>query len=179
MVETRFRMETVQSVLSSLRQYDWTVSLDLKDAYLQVPVHPESRHFLRFITSEGIFQFRVLCFGRTASPQVFTRVMAPVSVILHSRGVRMFRYLDDWLVQASSRKECLSARDKVSELCQDLGSVITCEGPPDSPQEILGFPGRGLPRPGTPGIVVRTSVGGWSLVVWNWAAKVINCSINS
>ena len=43
-----FRMETAQSVLQSLRPGDWMVSLDLQDAYLQVPVHPASRRYLRF-----------------------------------------------------------------------------------------------------------------------------------
>ena len=38
-IRTKFRMETVQSVLSSVRQGDWMVSLDLKDAYLQIPIH--------------------------------------------------------------------------------------------------------------------------------------------
>ena len=108
---TKFRMETVQSVLASVREGDWMVSLDLKDAYLQVPIHPESRRFLRFSTAQGTFQFKVLCFGLTTSPQVFTRVMAPVSVMLHSLGIRMLRYLDDWLVQASSKDQCLWARD--------------------------------------------------------------------
>ena len=53
-LKTRFRMETVQSVLASIRQNDWMVSLDLKDAYLQVPGHPENRKFLRFVTSSGV-----------------------------------------------------------------------------------------------------------------------------
>ena len=43
-----FHMETAQSVLQSLRPGDWMVSLDLQDAYLQVPVHPSSCHYLRF-----------------------------------------------------------------------------------------------------------------------------------
>ena len=88
-VGTKFRMETVQSVLSSVRQGDWMVALDLKDAYLQIPIHPESRRYLRFVTPQGTFQFKVLCFGLTTAPQVFTRVMAPVSAILHSMGIRM------------------------------------------------------------------------------------------
>ena len=46
---TSFRMETLQSVLLSVRPGDWVVSLDLKDAYLQVPMHPDSRKFLRFM----------------------------------------------------------------------------------------------------------------------------------
>ena len=100
------------------------VSLDLKDAYLQVPIHPESRQFLRFSTAQGSFQFNVLCFGRTTSPQVFTRVMAPVSVMLHSLGIRMLRYLDDWLIQAASRDFCIWERDQVMQLCKKLGIVI-------------------------------------------------------
>ena len=47
-VSQRFHMETPQSVLRSIRQGDWMISLDLQDAYLQVPIHPESRRYLRF-----------------------------------------------------------------------------------------------------------------------------------
>ena len=43
--KTSFKMETLQSVLLSVRAGDWMVSLDLKDAYLQVPMHLESRKF--------------------------------------------------------------------------------------------------------------------------------------
>ena len=39
---SHFRMETIQSVLLSVRQGDWMASIDLKEAYLQVPVHPDS-----------------------------------------------------------------------------------------------------------------------------------------
>ena len=48
-VSQRFHMETPQSVLRSIRQGDWMISLDLQDAYLQVPIHPESRRYLCFI----------------------------------------------------------------------------------------------------------------------------------
>ena len=98
-----FQMVTIQSVLLSVRQGDWMASIDLAEAYLQVPVHPTSRHFLRFIFRDTVYQFQALCFGLSTAPQVFTRVMAPVSAILHSLGIRMRRYLDDWLIQSSSR----------------------------------------------------------------------------
>ena len=97
---SHFQMETIQSVC----QGDWMASIDLKEAYLQVPVHPASRHFLRFVFHGSVYQFKALCFGLSTAPQVFTRVMAPVSAILHSLGIRMRRYLDDWLVQSSSRE---------------------------------------------------------------------------
>ena len=53
------------------------------------------------------------CFGLTTAPQVFTRIMAPVSAILHRHGVRMHRYLDDWLILASSEIACLQSRDRL------------------------------------------------------------------
>ena len=138
---TKFRMETNQSVLSSVRKDDWMVSVDLKDAYLQVPIHPNSRKYLRFVSPTGVFQFRSLCFGLTTAPQVFTRVMAPVSSILHSLGVRMLRYLDDWLIQASSREQCLWARDTVLSLCQELGVIVNLEKSNLSPSQTSTYLG--------------------------------------
>ena len=78
--QTPFRMETAQTVLCSVRRNDWMVSIDLRDAYLQIPIHPASRRFLRFTAGGRTWQFRVLCFWLSTVPQVFTRVMALVSV---------------------------------------------------------------------------------------------------
>ena len=111
-----FQMETIQSVLLSVRQGDWMASIDLKEEYLQVPVHPASRHFLRFVFRDTVYQFKALCFGLSMAPQVFTRVMAPVSAILHSMGIRMRWYLDDWLVQSSSRESLLRDLQTVLQL---------------------------------------------------------------
>ena len=124
---SHFRMETIQSVLLSVRQGDWMASIDLKEAYLQVPVHPDSRRFLRFVAQGNVYQFSALCFGLSTAPQVFTRVMAPVSTILHSWGIRMRRYLDDWLVQSSSRDSLLLDLQVVLDLCRELGIVVNPE----------------------------------------------------
>ena len=103
------------------------ISIDLKDAYLQVPIHPDSRKFLRFVVDDRVNQFKALCFGLSIAPQVFTRVMAPVSSFLHSQGVRMLRYPDDWLILASSHLEALEARDKVLQMCSFLGILVNLE----------------------------------------------------
>ena len=115
---SHFQMETIQSVLLSVRQGDWMASIDLRDSYLQVPVHPESRPFLRFVSTGHVYQSKALCFGLSTAPQVFSRVMAPVSAILHSMGIRMRRYLDDWLVQSSSRESLLRDLQTVLGLCR-------------------------------------------------------------
>ena len=121
---SHFHMETPQSVLRSIRPGDWMVSLDLQDAYLQVPVHRDSHRYLRFVIQGRAYQFRVLCFSLTTASQVFTRIMAPVSAILHKYGVRMLRYLDDWLILASSELACLQSRDRLLTVCTELGIQV-------------------------------------------------------
>ena len=93
--QTQFKMESSQSVLRSVQKSDWVVSIDLKDAYLQVPIHPDSHKFLCFVVDGTVYQFRAFCLGLSMAPQVFTRAMAPVSVMFHSFEVRMVRCLDD------------------------------------------------------------------------------------
>ena len=141
-VKTKFKMESNQSVLRSIRRNDWMVTIDLKDAYLQIPVHPSSRRYLRFVSPDGrTWQFRVLCFGLTTAPQVFTRVMAPVSHFLHRLGVRILRYLDDWLILASSREEAIRARDLCLLLCQELGIIINPQKSSLEPSQTMTYLG--------------------------------------
>ena len=113
-----FRMATIQSV----RQGDWMASITLMEAYFQVPVPPASRHFLRFMFRDTVYHFKALCFGLSPAPQVFPRVMALVSAILLSLGVRMRRYFDDWLVQSPSRGS--------SDCSATLSRVGGCGQPP-------------------------------------------------
>ena len=141
---TPFRMESNQSVLQSIRSFDWMISIDLKDAYLQVPIHPNSRKFLRFVANDRVYQFKALCFGLSTAPQVFTRVMAPVSSFLHSQGTWMLQYLDDWLILASSH---LEARDKVKRMCSLLGIVVNLEKSSLVPSQTAAYLGMVLVSP--------------------------------
>ena len=102
---TRFKMETVASVLLSVREGDFLASLDLKDAYFQIPIHPSLRKRLRFISEGTVYQFRALCFGLSTARQIFTRVFVAVSAWAHTHGIRLLRYLDDWLVLSSLERE--------------------------------------------------------------------------
>ena len=90
-----------------------------------VPVYTDSRRFLQFVVDGQVYQFRALCFGLSTALQVFTRVMASVSLILHRMGIRLLRYLNDWLLLASSHQETLQARDTILSLCHRLGIVIS------------------------------------------------------
>ena len=137
-------METAQSVLQSLRPGDWMVSLDLQDAYLQVPVHPSSRRYLRFCVRDAVFQFRALCFGLSSAPQVFTRVMAAISSIMHRHGFRLLRYLDDCLVLDSTFQELVSARDFLLWPCHLLGVIVNLSKSSFVPTQMLDYLGMTL-----------------------------------
>ena len=59
-IQTLFKMETNQSILRAIQRGDWIVSIDLKDAYLWIPVHPDSRQSLRFVAFGIPYQFKAL-----------------------------------------------------------------------------------------------------------------------
>ena len=75
--------------------------------------------------SEGtVYQFKALCFGLSTAPQVFTRIFVAVSAWAHARGIRLLRYLDDWLVLSSSEKKSKESIRELLSLCRTLGIVI-------------------------------------------------------
>ena len=93
----RFRMLTVKELCLTLQPGQWATSIDLKDAYLHVPIHPLSRRFLRFVHRGRVFQFRALPFGLADVPYVFTRVISAVISAAQSWDIQVSPYLDDWL----------------------------------------------------------------------------------
>ena len=123
-LQTPFKMETVAFVLLSVQEGDFLPSVDLKDAYFQIPVHQSSRKLMRFMSGGTICQFKALCFGLSTALQVFTRVFAAVSVWAHSHGICLLRYLDDWLVLASLEMEAKKNVQDLLSLCHSLGIVI-------------------------------------------------------
>ncbi|MGL5405375.1 MAG: reverse transcriptase domain-containing protein [Propionibacteriaceae bacterium] len=122
--KTKFHMETTRSVLESIRQGDWMVSLDMQDAYFHIPIHRESRKYLRFMFEGKVFQFRALCFGLATAPQVFTRVLSPIGSWLHILGVRISLYLDDWLLRSESESRCMKDLGTTLDLARKLGILV-------------------------------------------------------
>ena len=70
-----FKMENLDSARSFLRIEDWMVKLDLKVAYLPVPVHNSHQKYLRFEWKGRVFQFICLPFGLALAPTIFTKIL--------------------------------------------------------------------------------------------------------
>ena len=115
---TPFKMETVASVLLSVREGDFLASLDLKDAYFQIPIHGSSRKLLRFMSEGTVYQFKALCFGPVdCSPGLYQSLRGGVG-LGSARGIRLLRYLDDWLVLSSSEKKAKESIRELLSLCR-------------------------------------------------------------
>ncbi len=116
-----FKMETQRSVIATVRNHFWTVSIDLQDAYLHVPIRPAYRKYLRFAISGKVFQFRTLPFGICTAPMLFTRLMKCVAGFIRRQGPSLLQYLDDWLIYHISREVVLSHLTQVWEIITRLG----------------------------------------------------------
>lgn len=109
-----FKMENLETVKNLVRKNDWLAKLDLRDAYLTVPVLPSHQKFLRFSWKGKTFQFVCLAFGLSSAPRIFTKLMKAVVSFLRERGIRLVIYLDDILFferrKRKFRKGCKNGR---------------------------------------------------------------------
>ena len=119
-----FKMETALSIRAQLQVGEWTISLDLSDAYLHMLVHPKFQRYLRFHIRGKSYQFRAMCFGLCTAPFLFTRVMKAVAAHLRAKSIRVHLYLDDWLVRADSREALLRDAQYVLNVVTRLGLII-------------------------------------------------------
>ena len=105
MIVPHFKMETQGSARSAIRSQEWTVSIDIRDAYLHVLMHQAVRKYLRFVVNKKVYQFTCLPFGLATSPREFTKLLRPVVSLLRQQGVKLHVYLDDWLIRADTPEE--------------------------------------------------------------------------
>ena len=114
-------METVKSVRQAMRLNDWAVSIDLTDAYLHVPIHHQSRKYLRFVHEDQVYHFSALPFGMSLSPLIFSKLMDVIAAFLRQRAISVFPYLDDWLIKNLIRNRLITQTKFCIQTIQSLG----------------------------------------------------------
>ena len=122
--KTHFKMESLRTVQEQLQVGDFLVKIDIKDAYLHIPIAEAHQPFLRFNFRSQTYQCLVMMFGLTSAPRIFSRVMQPVVKLLRLEGIRLVIYLDDILVLGRSADETRRNTKRVLELLQSLGWLI-------------------------------------------------------
>ena len=79
-------MESIKQVIAMVQPGCWMASIDLKDAYYSVPIHKNSRKYLKFVWNSLIYVFTSLPNGYRDAPRIFTKIMKPVFGTLRAMG---------------------------------------------------------------------------------------------
>ena len=124
MVKNHFKLENLSTVEQLLCQNDFVASIDMKDAYLLIPLHVESRKFVRFKFKNQIFEFVSLAFGLSPAPHTYTKLMKVPISYLRSLGFTNVYYLDDYLAIERTKEKCVENIMTAVKLLQSLGFII-------------------------------------------------------
>ena len=134
-------METPETIRTSLQQGEWVTSIDFKDDCFHIPIHEQSRKYLRFHVQGQTYQFKALPFGLSTAPLEFTVVAKEVKLMAMQKGIRIHQYLDDWLVRATSHRVCLQHTQDLVEICQKLGLLVNLDKSELEPKQMFDFVG--------------------------------------
>ena len=123
----RFKMESSMMIRDLVEFKDWMVSIDLKDAFLSIPIHEPHRKLLLFRWRKNLYEFQCLPFGLSSAPRTFTKVMRLVMGLLRSRGIRCIIFIDDVLLISNSKQVLGEVTQETLLLLQHLGFRINWE----------------------------------------------------
>ena len=137
----KFKMETLETIRTSLQQGEWVTSIDFKDAYFHIPIQEQFRKYLRFHVQGQTYQFKALPFGLSTAPLEFTVTAKEVKLMAIHKGIRIHQYLDDWLVRATSHQACLQHTQILVKICPKLGWLVNLDKSELDPNQIFDFVG--------------------------------------
>ena len=100
-----FPLPIIQDALDVLGDAKHFSIVDLRSAFLQLPLHPNDREKTAFVTKQGLYEFTVLPFGLKNSPSIFQRLMHQVLEGLLGQICMVF--LDDIVIFSSTWEEHL------------------------------------------------------------------------
>ena len=124
LVVPRFKMETTSSIMKALHRGDWGSSMDFKDGYFHVLIHPRFRKYLRLCIHGRVYEFWALPFGLATAPWLFTQIVKAMLAFLHTQGIKCHAYIDDWLIRGSSPFLVTAHTQIVVDLAVRLGWII-------------------------------------------------------
>jgi hypothetical protein len=134
-------MENLETVRYLVREGDWFIKLDVKDAYLTVPVNSSQQKYLRFAWKGRVYQFRCMAFGLSPAPRIFTKILKVAVAFLRRRGIRIVVYLDDFLIMNDSEEGARADLETVLRLLQSLGFLINWEKSVTTPSRVMEYLG--------------------------------------
>lgn len=114
----------ISSILDRLGRTNFLSSIDLKDAFWQIPLSESSKEKTAFvIPGRGLWQMKVMPFGMRNSAQAMQRLID----LLFSSQDGIFTYLDDIIVVTETFDEHMSLLQLVHERLSEASLTINVE----------------------------------------------------
>lgn len=123
-----FKMEHLDFVCELTQHNDWFGSIDLSDAYFAVPIHVSHWKYLRFFWKDTLYEYRVMVFGLSVGPRIFTRLCKPLlSELRGKHNIRCSLYIDDMIIMNQSQRGARQDIATAEELFCSLGFSVNRE----------------------------------------------------
>lgn len=125
MVNEGYPIPQISSILNNLGGCAYITSIDLKDAFWQLPLHQDSRPLTAFtVPSRGHYQFKVVPFGLCTASQALSRVMTNLFADLEPY---VFHYLDDIVICSRTFEQHIELLEEVAKRLRKAGLTISTE----------------------------------------------------
>ena len=117
-------MESITEVTDIVRPNVYMASIDLKDAFYPIPIHPEHHKYLKFVVLSKIDQYTCMPNDYEPAMRIFTKSSkVPFSHLRSARFVSVL-FVDDSYLQSNNYKAFLRNIENTIELLQNLGFTI-------------------------------------------------------
>lgn len=128
-------------MLKLLTHNTYLAKIDLKDAYFLLSIQKKYRKYLRFKFRDVLYEFNALPFGLSVAPFLFTKILKKVIGYLRESNILLVFYLDDILIIADTKSECIKNIKITSDLLENLGFIINTTKSVLNPQQTITFLG--------------------------------------
>lgn len=124
-VNEGYPIPQISAIIGNLGGCSYISTIDLKDAFWQLPLHPASRPLTAFtVPSRGHFQFKVVPFGLCTASQALARVMTHLFADMEPY---VFHYLDDIVICSRTFAEHLKVLEEVARRLRAANLTISAE----------------------------------------------------
>lgn len=130
--KVKFHYASVQDAVRLSTHGCYYSKLDISNCFLSFPLHPDSYKYFTFQFNGNYYQFVRLPFGLSIAPRVCTLLLSVVQFVLEQKGLKLVRYLDDFLFVSSSYQLACEHLAIAMSTLQQFGLVINSsktEGP--------------------------------------------------
>lgn len=117
-----YPLPLIRDTLDTVAGHQWYAVVDLRSAFLQIPLSPATSQLLAFTTSEGHYEMRRMPFGVKTAPAILQSTIS--NILAGLVNVTCTVYMDDCCVFADSVEELAQRLDQIFDRFQKANVIV-------------------------------------------------------